>query len=173
VFRRHLPICVVLSAVLSGAAAWVVSEPVDETAAWRIVRVAVSRSGRWTAVGAASGWIGIIDRTQPDSPQRFRGGSGELHDLRFTNDERWLIVENDALARHAVQSLGSLEAPKIGRGYRGASSRGRVDWRAHKQCRERDGRHRGIWECSGLDRGSRWTLAKAAAPLQLSLRPFR
>jgi hypothetical protein len=56
-------------------------------------------------LGAASGWIGIIDQTQPDSPQRFRGGEGKLRDLRFSLDEQWLF----ALARHAVQSLGSLE----------------------------------------------------------------
>jgi len=86
-----------------------VSKPVDETAGWRIVRVAMSRSGRWIAVGSASGWIGIIDQTQPDSPQRFRGGTGELRDLRFSKDERLLIVANDKLARHAVQLLGSLE----------------------------------------------------------------
>jgi hypothetical protein len=109
VLRRYLPIVVVLSAVLSGAASWIVSQPVDETAAWRIVRVAVSGNGRWIAVGAESGWIEIIDQTRPDSPQRFRGGAGALRDLRFSRDDQWLFVENDALARHAVQSLGSLE----------------------------------------------------------------
>jgi hypothetical protein len=109
VLRRHLPIYVVISAGLSGVVAWFAAEPVDEAAAWRILRVAVSGSGRWIAVGAASGWIGIIDQTQPDSPQRFRGGAGKLRDLRFSKDEQWLIVANDALARHKVQSLGSLE----------------------------------------------------------------
>ncbi len=107
--RRHLPILVLISAMLSGAGSWLVSEPVDPTAAWRIVRVAVSPGGRWIAVGAASGWIGIIDQTQPDSPQRFRGGVGKLRDLRFTKDEQWLVAENDGMARHAVASLGSLE----------------------------------------------------------------
>jgi hypothetical protein len=109
VSRRYLPILVALSAVLSGAASWVVSDALDEKAEWRIVRVAVSPSGRWIAVGAVSGWIGIIDQTQPDSPQRFRGGSGALRDLRFSKDEQWLIVKNDALARHAVRELGTLE----------------------------------------------------------------
>jgi hypothetical protein len=109
VSRRYLLFAVLFSAVLSGVASWTVLEPVDETAGWRIVRVAVSGSGRWIAVGAASGWVGIIDQTQPESAQRFRGGAGELRDLRFSRDEKWLIVANDSLARHAVQSLGSLE----------------------------------------------------------------
>jgi hypothetical protein len=60
-------------------------------------------------VGSASGWIGIIDQTLPDGQQRFRGSVGKLRDLRFSKDEHWLIVTNDAAARHAVQSLGSLE----------------------------------------------------------------
>lgn len=107
--RRHLLILVLLSAVLSGVLSWVVSEPVDEKGAWRILRVAVSPSGRWIALGAASGWIGIIDQTQPDSPQRFRGGTGKLRDLRFSKDEQWLFVRNDTWARHPVRELGSLE----------------------------------------------------------------
>jgi len=109
VLRRYLPLAVFFTAAFSGVAAWIASEPVDETAGWRINRVAMSESGRWVAAGSASGWIGIIDQTAPEAPQRFRAGAGELRDLRFSADEKWLIVENDALARHAVQSLGSLE----------------------------------------------------------------
>ena len=71
--------------------------------------MAVSKSARWIAVGSASGWIGIIDQTQPDGPQRFRGGKGRLRDLRFSKDEQWLVVANNLSAKHAVQSLGSLE----------------------------------------------------------------
>ena len=97
------------AAVLSGVFSWAVSKPVDETAGWRIERVAISKGGRWIAVGSASGWIGIIDQTQPDSPQRFRGGTGDLRDLRFSHDDQWLIVANDKPSRHPVQSLGSLE----------------------------------------------------------------
>jgi len=126
VLRRHLPILVLISGVLSGAASWLASEPVDPAADWRILRVAVSPGGRWIAVGAASGWIGIIDQNQPDSPQRFRGGSGELRDLRFTQDEQWLIVENDAPARHAVASMGSLEPLRAGDDS-GVSS-GSINW---------------------------------------------
>ena len=107
--RRHLPIAVVLSAILSGAAYWLLSQPADELAPRRIVRVAVSKSGRWIAAGAASGWIGIIDQTQPEGPQRFRGGPGPLRDLRFTRDEKWLVITNDSASRHLVQSLSSLE----------------------------------------------------------------
>ena len=107
--RRHLPILLALYAVLSGAASWVISEPIDEKAAWRIERVAVSPSGLWIAAAAASGWIGIIDQTQSDSTQRFRGGAGKLRDLRFSKDEEWLLVQNDRCSRHSVYQLGSLE----------------------------------------------------------------
>ena len=108
--RRYLStIAVVLAAVCSGAAYWMLSQPADLLAPRRIVRVAVSKSGRWIAAGAASGWIEIIDQSQPDSPQRFRGGSGALRDLRFSSDEKWLVVANDKLSHHAVESLGSLE----------------------------------------------------------------
>lgn len=108
-FSRYLPIAVVFSALISGVASWAVSKPIDEKTAWRILRVAVSKSGRWIAVGSASGWIGIIDQNQPDTPQRFRGGEGELRDLRFTRDERWLIVTNAVSAKLPVETLGSLE----------------------------------------------------------------
>jgi hypothetical protein len=112
--RRHIPIFLVLSAVLSGVLYWRWLSSNDEVALRRIVRVAISGSGRWIAAGGASGWIGIIDQTSPDAPQRFRGGPGKLQDLRFSKDEQWLIVVNDSAARHPVRSLGSLEAVKPG-----------------------------------------------------------
>ncbi len=98
-----------MSAILSGVLLWAWLAPPDDSAQYKIVRVAVSKSARWIAMGAASGWIGIIDQTNPDSAQRFRGGKGALRDLRFTKDEQWLVVVNNRIARHPVQSLGSLE----------------------------------------------------------------
>ncbi len=106
---RHLPFAVVVLAILSGLWFWKWLEPDDPEAQYRIVRVAVSKSSRWIAVGSASGWIGIIDQTHPDGPQRFRGGKGALRDLRFSKDEQWLIVTNREKAKHAVQVLGSLQ----------------------------------------------------------------
>ncbi|MEO5923983.1 MAG: hypothetical protein ABIR70_09165 [Bryobacteraceae bacterium] len=107
--RRYLPIAVFLSAVLSGYLYWWWLVSSDEIALRRIVRVAVSKSGRWIAAGTPTGWIGIIDQTHPDVPQRFRGGFGDLRDLRFSKDEAWLMIQNNAWAKHPVQSLGSLE----------------------------------------------------------------
>lgn len=106
--RRLLPIYVVLTAVLSGVAAWIISEPLDPAAALSIERVAISSSGRVIGVAASSGWIGIIDQDAPDAPQRFRGGAGKLRDLRFSSDEEWLLVQNDECSRHSVYQLGSL-----------------------------------------------------------------
>jgi hypothetical protein len=88
---------------------WEWLEPADAAADYRIVRVAVSPSARWIAVGSESGWIGIIDQTKPESPQRFRGGKGSLRDLGFSKDEQWLVVTNKTRAKHPVQVLGSLE----------------------------------------------------------------
>ncbi len=107
--RRHLPIAVVFSALLSGLLYWTWLGSNDESVTRRIVRVTVSKSGRWIAAGAATGWIGIIDREHPDTQQRFRGGFGGLRDLRFSKDEAWLMVQNNAWAKHAVESLGVLE----------------------------------------------------------------
>lgn len=107
--RRHLPILAILATLVSGTVSWIVSEPADPSAGWRIERIALSPSGRWIGVGSASGWIGIIDQTAPEGPQRFRAGPGQLRDLRFTADERWLVMKNDALWRHPVTELGSLE----------------------------------------------------------------
>lgn len=112
--HRYLPLVLIASSLGSAALAWRLGAPLDETAPKRILRIAVSRSARWIAAGSANGWIGIIDQQQPDAQQRFRGGEGLLRDLRFTTDEQWVVVANNHEARHAVQSLGSLEPMAAG-----------------------------------------------------------
>ncbi|MEP6962660.1 MAG: hypothetical protein ABI995_11320 [Acidobacteriota bacterium] len=105
--RRHL--IVILTALLSAAAYWHWSEP-SPSADHRITRVAVSKTGRWMAAASASGWVGVWERSAPESMGRFRTAQGKVDDLAFSADERWLGIESAGrLWRQSVGQLGTLE----------------------------------------------------------------
>jgi WD40 repeat protein len=71
----------------------------------RIVSIAVSSSGRWIAAGTHTGSIALLDLGN-GSLQRISAGSGDLNDLQFSPDERFLAIANRNLS---VASLGSLQ----------------------------------------------------------------
>ena len=108
--RRHLIPLVFLSAVLAAFVSFVFAKrdrPQDD---YPILRVAMSRSGQWFAAASKSGWIGIFDRSHPDTPQRFRLEFGDVRDLRFTADEEWLTIATPRQVwRHPAKILGSTE----------------------------------------------------------------
>lgn len=107
---RHQTLLVCFAALLSAAFSFWAAKREDPKDRYPITRVATSRSGQCWAVASETGWIGIFDHDHPDTPQRFRMLlSGKVHDLRFTPDEEWLVIEAGDLSRHPVKILGTTE----------------------------------------------------------------
>lgn len=71
----------------------------------RIVSIAVSSSGRLIAAGTRIGSITLLDSDKPGQPQRINVSSGELNDLQFSPDERFLAIANLGLTVHSVHDL--------------------------------------------------------------------
>ena len=51
-------------------------------------------------MASKSGWIGIFEHNHPDTPQRFRLEYGEVRDLRFSPDGRYLAILNESHVTH-------------------------------------------------------------------------
>lgn len=67
-----------------------------------ITNVAVSSTGRWIAVGTHNGRTVICDLTIQDSCRAVGNGSGEVNDLQFSPDDRFLAIANRNLQLLAV-----------------------------------------------------------------------
>ena len=108
--RRYQILLAVLAAIVAGLVSFAFAtkdRPQDD---YPILRVAISRDGQWFAVASKSGWIGVFDRSHPDTPQRFRLEYGEARDLRFTSDGEGLIIGAGRQTwRHPAKVLGSTE----------------------------------------------------------------
>ena len=71
----------------------------------RIVSIAMSFSGRWIAAGMRTGSITGLNRDHPGLLRRIHADSGELNDLQFSPDERFLAIANRKLTVHSLQDL--------------------------------------------------------------------
>jgi WD40 repeat protein len=71
----------------------------------RIASMALSSSGRWIATGTGAGSITLLDLKLPWHRQRINASSGELNDLQFSPDERFLAIAKRRLTVHSVQDL--------------------------------------------------------------------
>lgn len=69
-----------------------------------ITNVAISSTGRWLAAGTHAGHIVICDRTAGYSCRTAESKSGELNDLRFSPNERFLAVANSNLELLALDN---------------------------------------------------------------------
>jgi WD40 repeat protein len=78
-----------------------------ETADPAIVRMAMSRSGRWLAAGTARGAVAVFDAARRTGPRRFQARPGPLNDLQFSPDERWLAVANRNLTLWPTEGAGA------------------------------------------------------------------
>lgn len=72
---------------------------------FKIVSVAVSRSGSWLAAGTAAGRVAVWKPGGVPRPVRIRNGNGALNDLQFSPDERWLAVASRGLTLLRVDNL--------------------------------------------------------------------
>lgn len=75
-----------------------------QTGSSAIANVAVSSSGRWLAAATRGGHIVICDRTNINSCRTVETKSGELNDLRFSPNERFLAVANSNIQLVALDS---------------------------------------------------------------------
>jgi hypothetical protein len=102
---RYLPVALV--AILTSLIYWIWSRPEDRSGEQRIVQVALSPSKHWIAAAAASGWVGVWERSAPERMQRFR--AGPVRRLGFSADGEWLVLDNGHWLRHPVRHAGVLE----------------------------------------------------------------
>src|SRR3974390_2014395 len=77
---------------------------------FKIVSVAVSRSGSWIAAGTAAGHVVLWKLGGVPQPIQIRNNNGALNGLQFSPDERWLAVANRGLTLLRVDNLN---APKV------------------------------------------------------------
>ena len=96
------------AAVIFGWSLWSGRNPGIED--FKIVSVAVSRSGSWIAAGTAAGRVALWRSGVVAQPIQIRNNHGALNDLQFSPDERWLAVANRNLTLLPVDNL---KAPKV------------------------------------------------------------
>jgi WD40 repeat protein len=80
------------------------------TEGFKIVSVAVSRSGSWLAAGTAAGRVAVWKLGGAPRPMQIRYNNGALNDLQFSPDGRWLAVANRDLT---LLGADNLNAPSV------------------------------------------------------------
>ena len=77
---------------------------------FKIVSVAIGRSGSWLAAGTAAGRVAVWKLGGAPRPIQVRNDNGALNDLQFSPDERWLAIANRGLT---LLPLDNLNAPLV------------------------------------------------------------
>jgi WD40 repeat protein len=95
-------------AALFGWSLWPGRKPGTED--FKIVSVAVSRSGSWLAAGTAAGRVAVWKLGGAPRPIQIRNNNGVLNDLQFSPDERRLAIANRGLT---LLPLDNLNAPLV------------------------------------------------------------